>query len=105
MLHISEYILWVALPVLQSAMGYRMWTPQLYRDYPLFFAYTVEQLLRFIALFYCYYWISRGAYSQAYFGLNAVEAVLKLGVRCGLFLYTFLSYAGIPQSPAAPLPS
>ena len=101
MLRIFEYMLWVPLPVLQSAIGYRMWTRQLYRDYPLFFAYTIEQLLRFLALFYCYHWSSRGAYSQAYFGLNAVEAVLQLGVISELFFHTFRPYAGITHLASA----
>jgi len=101
MLRIFEYMLWVALPVLQSAIGYRMWTRQLYRDYPLFFSYTIEQLLRFLLLFYCYHWSSQATYSRAFFGLNAVEAVLQLGVISELFFHIFRPYTGIVHLASA----
>ena len=78
-----------------------MWTRQLYRDYPLFFAYTAEEVVRFLILFYCYQWSSAGAYSRAYFGLNAVEAVLQLGVISELFFHVFRRYAGIAHLGAA----
>jgi hypothetical protein len=94
MLHILEYMLWIALPVLQSAIGYRMWTRQLYRDYPLFFAYTIEQLLRFLTLFYCYHWSTPITYRHAYFGLNTVEAVLQLGVISELFFHRLPALCG-----------
>ena len=78
-----------------------MWTRQLYRDYPFFFAYTIEQLLRFLVLFYCYHWSSGGTYRHAYFGLNAVEAVLQLGVISELFFHVFRPYAGITRLASA----
>jgi hypothetical protein len=101
MFNILLYILWLALPLLQSAIGFRMWTRQLYRDYPLFFSYTLEQLLRFLVLFYCYHWSSQATYSRGYFALNAVEAVLQLGVISELFFHIFRPYAGIVHLASA----
>jgi hypothetical protein len=101
MSQIPTYILWLALPLLQSGIGYRMWTRRLYRDYPLFFSYTLEQLLRFLLLFYYYHWSSQSNYSRAYFGLNAVEAILQLGVISELFFHIFRPYAGIVHLASA----
>src|SRR5205823_5175597 len=71
------------------------------RDYPLFFAYTIEQLLRFLTLFYCYHWSTPITYRHAYFGLNTVEAVLQLGVISELFFHVFRPYAGISHLASA----
>jgi len=54
------YALWLFAPTLQSAIGYRMWTRRLYRDYPVFFAYILNQLVIFFVLVYC---LSVGAFA------------------------------------------
>jgi hypothetical protein len=97
MLRVSEYALWIVLPILQSAIGHRMWTRRLYRDYPLFFAYTIEQLVRFSILFYYYQLGTRDGYRHAYFSLEALEAVLQLAVICELFFHVFRPYEGIRE--------
>jgi hypothetical protein len=97
MLRILLYALWLVLPVLQSAIGYRMWTRRLYRDYPLFFAYTIDHLLSFLVLFYCYQVGIRDVYRYAYLGSEAVNAALKFGVICELFSHVFRAYGGIRE--------
>jgi len=95
------YTLWVMLPPLQSTIGYRMWARQLYRDYPLFFAYTISQVARFVVLFYCYQAGIRDVYRQAYLTAEAVDLVIKFGVICELFSHIFRPYDGIRQLGAA----
>ena len=95
MLSTSSYILWIALPVLQAAIAYRMVIRDLHRNYPLFFAYTVEQLVRFIVLFYLFHLGSREQYRNAYFALEGIETVLQLSVICDLFAHVFQPYEGI----------
>ncbi len=97
MLRILVYGTWLVLPPLQSAIACRMWARRLYRDYPLFFAYTISQLLRFLALFYCYQLGIRDVYRQAYLAAEAVDAVLSFGVICELSYHVFPPYEGIRQ--------
>jgi hypothetical protein len=97
MFSFAVYAFWLILPPLQGAIAYRMWRQKSYRDYPLFFAYTLEQLVRFAILFYCYQLHLRTTYLHAYAGLQAVEAVLQIGVICELFSDVFGPYKGIRQ--------
>ena len=95
MLTVFVYALWLVAPALQSAIGYRMWIRRLYRDYPVFFAYTISHMLSFLVLFYCYQLGVRDVYRHAYLGCEAVDAVLKFGVICELFSQVFRQYEGI----------
>ena len=100
MLSTSAYVLWIVPSILQSTIAYRMLTRRLHRGYPLFFAYTLEQILRFIILFYIFNRGTRNQYSYAYFGLEAVEAVLQVAVICELFVHVFRPYEGVRQLAA-----
>ncbi len=97
MLRILVYALWLVASGLQSAIGFRMWTRRLYRDYPLFFTYTINQLVRSLVLFYFYRLGIRDVYRDAYAGWEALDAVLKFGVICELFAHVFRRYAGIKE--------
>lgn len=101
MLSILAYALWLMASALQSAIGYRMWTRRLYRDYPLFFAYTVTQLVRSLVLFYCYQLHVRDVYRYAYVGSEVVDAILKFGVIWELFTHVFRPYEGIRELGSA----
>ena len=95
MLSPLSYVLWLVQPVFQAAIGYRMLTRQLYRDYFLFFAYTIEQLARFIVLFCTFHLRKPLLYRNAYFAFEMVEAVLQLSVICEIFAHLFRTYEGI----------
>jgi len=95
MSNFALYAFWLILPPLQAAIAYRLWTRKSYRDYPLFFAYTLEQLVRFAILFFCYQRHLTSAYLHSYAGLQAIEAVLQIGVICELFSDVFHPYEGI----------
>jgi hypothetical protein len=91
------YVLWVVLPLLQSAIGYRMWSRRLYRDHPLFFGYVAYHVVSFPVIFYFYKAGIRDLYRHAYVGYDAVDAVLKFGVICELFSHVFQAYEGIRE--------
>ena len=97
MLSTSGYLLWIVLPILQTTIAYRMLSKRQHREYPLFFTYTIEQIARFIILFYIFHRGSPNQYRYAYFGLEAVEAVLQVAVICELFVHVFRSYEGVRQ--------
>ncbi len=95
MFNLAVYTLWFLSVPLQGAIAYRMWRRKNYRDYPLFFAYILEQLIRFGVLFYCNQLHLKAGYLQAYAGFEAVEAILQIGVVCELFSDVFRPYEGI----------
>jgi len=95
MLRVILYALWIALPLLQSAIVHRIWVRRLHREYPLFFAYTITHLIRFAVLFYCYHLDTRELYRETYISLEMLNAVLKFGVICELFFHVFQQYEGI----------
>ena len=101
MLSILAYALWLMASVLQSAIGYRMWNRRLYRDYPLFFAYTVTHLVRSLVLFYCYQLQTPDVYRYAYVGSEVIDAILKFGVIWELFTHIFRPYEGIRELGSA----
>jgi hypothetical protein len=92
---ILQTALWLLAASLLSAIAYRVWTRRLYCDYPLFSAYIAGQLVRFLALFYCYRLGIREIYRHVYLYAEVVDAVLKFGVICELFSQVFRPYEGI----------
>ena len=61
---------------MQSAIGYGMWTRRLYRDYPVFFAYILNQLVIFFVLVYCYQLGIRDVHRQAALLWSAVSSAV-----------------------------
>jgi hypothetical protein len=94
-MNILLYALWLLAASLLSAIGYRVWTRRLYRDYPLFSAYIVAHLTRLLVLFYCYRLGIRETYRHVYLCAEVVDVVLKFGVICELFSKIFRPYEGI----------
>jgi hypothetical protein len=97
MSNFALYALWFAVPPLQVVIVCRMWRRKNYRDYPLFFAYTLEQLVRFAILFYCHQQNRQDSYNHAYAGLQVIEAILQIGIVCELSSDVFRPYEGIRQ--------
>jgi hypothetical protein len=92
-----QYALWLSGPLLQGAIGGIMWRRKLYREYPLFFTYTLSHLVRFAILFSLYRAGRMGAYAEAYAYLEALEAVLSFAVIYELYTTTFRAYEGIRE--------
>ncbi|MGH9512052.1 MAG: hypothetical protein ACRD2U_07930 [Terriglobales bacterium] len=95
MLKFALYAFWFTLPPLQGAIAFRMWRQKIYRQYPLFFVYTLEQLVRFAILVYYQQPDLRTSYAHAYAGLGAFEAILQIGIVCELFSDVLRPYEGI----------
>jgi len=53
-----------------------MWTRRLYRDYPVFFAYILNQLVIFFVLVYCYQLGIRDVHRQAALLWSAVSSAV-----------------------------
>ncbi len=97
MSNFAVYALWLLSAPLQGAIAYRIWRQKSYREYPLFFIYILEQLVRFGILFSCYQLHLQETYFHAYAGFQAIEAILQIGVICELFSDVFRPYEGIRQ--------
>ncbi len=97
MSNFAVYALWLVSPPLQVAIAYRMWRRKNYRDYPIFFAYTLEQLIRFAILFYYFQHNLQESYNHAWAGLQVIEAILQFGIICELSSDVFRPYEGIRQ--------
>jgi hypothetical protein len=91
----AVYAFWLVLPPLQAALAYRLWGRKFYRQYPVFFAYTLEQLIRFATLFYLYQKNLEYAYDQSFAALQTIEAALQIGIICELFSDVLQPYKGV----------
>ncbi len=92
MLDFAQIAVWYLLPLLIADILRRMWMRRDYRDYPLFFVYMLEQLIRFAILFYFYQHHLRDSYDHAYAVLTTIEAILQIGIVCELFADVFRPY-------------
>lgn len=92
---ILQYSLWLLAAALLSVIGFRVWTRQLYRHYPVFSAYIFAHLARLLILFYCYRLGIRETYRHIYLYAEVGDVVLKFGVISELFSNLFQAYDGI----------
>ncbi len=70
---------------------------KLYREYPLFLAYTASHVVRAAILFSIYRAGDKEAYRQAYLFMEGLDAVLSFAVVYELFAATFRAYEGIRE--------
>ncbi len=89
---IALYSLWIAHPVLQSAVAAAMIRRKLYRTFPWFFAYVVAQILIFSVLFPVYRSDSYLLFFYVYWGTTAVSVGLGFKVIHEVFLDIFRPY-------------
>ncbi len=92
-----QYVCWLSAAVLQASIGGVMLRRKLYREYPLFLAYTASHLVRFAILFSIYHAGSWEAYRRAYALLEVIDAVLSFAVMYELYAITFRAYEGIRE--------
>jgi hypothetical protein len=86
------YTLWIAHPVLQSAVAAAMIRRKLYRVFPFFFAYVVCQILIFSILFPVYRSDSYQLFFYVYWATTAVSVGLGFKVIHEVFLDIFRPY-------------
>ena len=84
--------LWIAHPVLLSAVAAAMIRRKLYRASPFFFAYVVAQILIFAVLFPLYHSHSYELFFDAYWISSAVSVVLGFKVIHEIFIDVFRPY-------------
>jgi len=95
-----KYVLWAAGPSLQALLAGLLLKRKLYREYPIFVAYTVSHVVRFLALFFLYHQGDRGAYRYTFLGAEALDAALEFGAIYEVYSHLFRTYDGVRKLAA-----
>jgi hypothetical protein len=93
-LHLIDYVLWCAGPVLQFGVLVAMYRRGLHREYPYFFNYTVLQVLGEPILFL----LERHSYTMYYWGYYvsiALSALISFAVLQEIFRDAFRPYEAL----------
>ncbi len=90
-----KYVFFVGPASLQAVLAGFMLRRKLYREYPIFLAYTVSHVVRFAVLFCIYHQGSREAYRYTYLCAEVLDAALSFAVIYELFSAVLRSYEGI----------
>ncbi len=93
-LHLIDYVLWCASPLMQFGVLVAMYRRGLHRDYPYFFNYTVLQVLSEPVLFL----IQRHSYSAYYWSYYvsiALSALVSFAVLQEIFHGAFRPYEAL----------
>jgi hypothetical protein len=92
-----KYVLWVTHPCLQALLAAFMLRRKMHREYPIFLAYTVSHVVRFVVLFCIYHQGSREAYRYSFLGAEALDAALAYGAIYELYGHLFRTYDGVQK--------
>ncbi len=92
-----KYVLWVTHPCLQALLAGFMLKRRLYRQYPIFLAYTVSHVVRFAVLFWVYHRGDREAYRYTFLGAEVLDAALAFGAIYELYGHLFHTYNGVQK--------
>jgi len=93
-----RYVLfWVLGPCLQVVIVGCLLRRKLYREYPIFFAYTVSHLVRVVVLLWAHGQASSQAYRFTFLGADVLDAVLVFGTIYELYGHLFHSYDGVQK--------
>jgi len=92
-----KYVLWVVHPCLQALLAGLMVRRKLHREYPVFLAYTVSHVVRFVVLFYVYHLGTREAYRDTFLSAEALDAALEFGAIYELYQHVFDTYDGVQK--------
>ena len=95
-LTILKYVLWVAPACGQALLSLVMLKRRLYHEYPLFFAYTLSHVFRFVVLFSVYHYEgSKQSYRETYLAADVLDAALAFAAIYEVFSNVFRAYEGI----------
>jgi hypothetical protein len=89
---VAFYALWIAHPVLQSAVAAAMIRRKIYRSFPFFFTYTLCQILIFAILFSVYRADAYELFFYLYWATTAVSVGLGFKVIHEIFVDIFRPY-------------
>ncbi len=95
-----KYVLWVAPACGQVLLSWFMFKRRLYREYPLFFVYTLSHVVRFVVLFSVYHHGSKQAYRETYLAAEVLDAALAFAAIYEVFSNVFQRYEGIRKVAA-----
>jgi hypothetical protein len=90
------YVIWVAGTLMQLVIALRMFTRRLYREFPVFFAYTVFHVMLSAILALSLHY-SESLYFAAYWISMTVDAPLSLAVIQEIFSALFKPYPGLQK--------
>lgn len=90
-----KYLLWVAPACVQALLAVLMLKRRLYREYPLFFAYTLSHVIRFVILLSVYQQGGKQAYRETYLVAEVLDAPLAFAAIYEVFSNVFRVYEGI----------
>ncbi len=95
-LHWTEYVMWFGSPAVQAAIAIMMVRRNLRREYPMFFNYTVFQVLSHISMFILWK-CSYSAYFTGYWTNSALGVFLGFAVIREVFLVSFKPYEALRE--------
>jgi hypothetical protein len=87
-----QLALWIAHPVLQSAVAIAMFRRKLYKAFPFFFTYTISQVVTFCILFPLFRLDYGTAFYYAYWACAAISLAIGFKVIHEVFLDVFRPY-------------
>jgi hypothetical protein len=93
----ASFVLWMASPLVQGTMVVIMVKNRLYRELPVFFAYTIFHVVRSLALFFVRNSGSPRFYGISYWLAELVSVLLGFAVIYELFKHVLKRYEGIRQ--------
>lgn len=89
-----KYFLWLAAPLFQIGILVSMHRKNLRQDFPLFFNYTIFQIIS-VALLFTIYHVSYETYFYAYWTSSAIGIFLGFAVIYEVFAYSLRPYVGL----------
>ncbi len=92
-----KYVLWVASPCVQATLAGVMLKRKLHREYPVFVAYTISQLVRTPVLFWVYHHGNREAYRYSFFAAEVLDPALSFTVIYELYRHLLRTYEGLQR--------
>jgi hypothetical protein len=95
-LHWLEYVFWLLSPALQIVIAVVMIKRNLRRSYPIFFNYTIFQIISHLAMF-VFWKMSYAYYYYAYWTASAIGILIGFFVIREIFLEAFRPYAALRE--------
>jgi len=87
-----QLALWILQPALQAAIAVIVFRRRLHREFPIFFAYTVAQIVLFAVEYPVYRWGSPSAYFYTFWVGAALNVVLAFKIIHEIFSDIFRPY-------------
>jgi hypothetical protein len=98
-LHFAQYVMWVSAPLLQVGILVFMYRRKLHQDYPIFYNYTLFQVLTSVLLFFVRnFWKSPAAdyvYYYGYWGTGLISALMSFAVLHEIFKDAFRPFEAL----------